>query len=270
MQLNQKSFKYLRFFLDSIILIATYLFSVYLLFLPKTINFTLKVQFIFVTLFFVWTISAVFTNLYDEFRSRNFTFEILSVGKNVFIQSVASIVVLFFVPEGNLNSEFIFVYPTFLFFTLLIEKLLLRKFLQSQRRKGRFTRNLLIVGAGKLAMNFYETLNNNPQFGYHAIGFLDDTNPSFLNGLYLGKIEDLDTILVKNEVTDVIIALAEESHLRLPEVIRTCENHTTRVKIIPDYFKFITSKYKLSMFGHHPIITIREDQINEPHWRIIK
>ncbi len=46
--------------------------------------------------------------------------------------------------------------------------------------------------------------------------------------------------------------------------------HTTRVKIIPDYFKFISNKYDISMFGQFPLIAVRDDRLNELHWRILK
>jgi putative colanic acid biosynthesis UDP-glucose lipid carrier transferase len=54
------------------------------------------------------------------------------------------------------------------------------------------------------------------------------------------------------------------------EVVRICNKHTTRVKIIPDYFKLVSSKYNISMFGPFPIISVREDKINEFHWRLLK
>jgi putative colanic acid biosynthesis UDP-glucose lipid carrier transferase len=56
----------------------------------------------------------------------------------------------------------------------------------------------------------------------------------------------------------------------LEEVINVCEKYTTRVKIIPDYFKFSSSKYNISMFGPFPVFSLREDRVNEIHWRLVK
>ncbi len=102
------------------------------------------------------------------------------------------------------------------------------------------------------------------------MGFLDDSEKKFLNGQYLGKIDELEKVLSRGTVDDVIIALPNYAMDRLENVIKTCERHTTRVRIIPDYFKFVSSKYNVSMFGRFPIITIREDRINELHWRMLK
>ncbi|HKJ82155.1 MAG TPA: exopolysaccharide biosynthesis polyprenyl glycosylphosphotransferase, partial [Ignavibacteriaceae bacterium] len=98
----------------------------------------------------------------------------------------------------------------------------------------------------------------------------DDNKKTFLNGQYLGKINELDGYLKTLKVDDIIIALPNDESDRIKEVINVCEKHTTRIKILPDYFNFISSKYKISMFGHFPIISVREDRINELHWRLLK
>ena len=99
---------------------------------------------------------------------------------------------------------------------------------------------------------------------------MDDQQKSFLNGKYLGKLSDLDFVLDNQRVDDVIIALPNYATEKLEEVISTCEKHTTRVKIIPDYFKFTSYKYSITMFDRFPIISVRNDKINEFHCRLIK
>lgn len=266
----QKSLRYIRLLLDIITILPAYLITVWIEFYPKSPVFSFKIFFILISLVLVWPTSAAFSDTYDEFRSRNFTFEIGAVVKNVFIQSIAAVVILFFAKHKRLDEAFIVIYPTLLFILLIANKMIVRKVLQLQRKKGMFLRNLLIVGTGELGMSFFDILQKNPQFGYNVVGFVDDKKNSELNGFYRGKIENLDEILSTSEINDVIIALQDYSANKLEEVIKTCENHTTRVKVIPDYFKFMSSKYKFSMFGRFPIVSVREDRLNEFHWRLLK
>lgn len=266
----QKSLRYIRLLLDISTIVPAYIITVWIEFYPKTPVFSYKVFFILISLILVWPASAAFSDAYDEFRSRNFTFEIGSVVKNVFIQSIAAVVILFFAKHKHLDEAFIVIYPTILFLLLLANKMIVRKILQLQRKKGMLLRNLLIVGTGELGMSFFDILQKNPQFGYKVVGFVDDKKNTVLNGLYRGNIENLDEILSSSEINDVIIALPDYSANKLEEVIKTCENHTIRVKVIPDYFKFMSSKYKFSMFGRFPIVSVREDKLNEFHWRVIK
>lgn len=266
----QKSLRYIRLLLDLLTIVPAYLISVWIEFYPKTPVFSYKIFFILIFLILIWLTSSTFSDAYDEFRSRNFTFEIGSLAKNVFIQSLSTVVILFFIKHKHLDESFIAIYPTFLFNFLLINKMAVRKILQMQRKKGFLLRNLIIVGTGELGKSFFDILQKNPQFGYKVVGFLDDKKQDILNGLYLGEITQLDEILASSNINDVIIALPDYSIKKLEEVIKTCENHTIRVKVIPDYFRFMSSKYKFSMFGRFPIVSIREDRLNEFHWQVFK
>ena len=72
------------------------------------------------------------------------------------------------------------------------------------------------------------------------------------------------------KVDDVIIALPNYASDTIESVVRTCERYTIRVRIIPDYFKFVSSKYNISLFGNFPVVSVREDKINDIHWRLLK
>jgi len=227
-------------------------------------------QVLLYSLIVMWLSSTKITGLYDEFRSSNFVYELIALIKNIFFQSLCAVVILFLLEKEILSKFFVIAYSTYVMLLLTFEKYLFRTLLQYLRKRGRNLRSILIVGAGDLGYNFCESINNNPHFGYKIIGFIDDENKTFLNGQYLGKINDLEKVLSEKSVDDVIVALPNYATHQLQKVIRTCEHHTTRIKIIPDYFKFLPGKYSASMFGKFPIISVREDRLNELQWRILK
>jgi putative colanic acid biosynthesis UDP-glucose lipid carrier transferase len=129
---------------------------------------------------------------------------------------------------------------------------------------------LLIIGAGNLGYKFSESIANKVHFGYNVIGFLDDEPKPYLDGKYLGNIDELNKVLSSKHVDDVIIALPNYAEEKFDGVLKICEKHTTRVKILPDYHKFISSKFGVSMFGQYPIISVRKEPINEIYWRALK
>ncbi|MCC6550249.1 MAG: exopolysaccharide biosynthesis polyprenyl glycosylphosphotransferase, partial [Ignavibacteriaceae bacterium] len=45
---------------------------------------------------------------------------------------------------------------------------------------------------------------------------------------------------------------------------------TTRVRIIPDVFRFSNGRFFMELFDKFPIITLQNEKINEFHWRISK
>jgi putative colanic acid biosynthesis UDP-glucose lipid carrier transferase len=115
---------------------------------------------------FNWLFIAHVLKVYDDFRSRNFSYEIIPFIKAVILQSIGLIVILFILKYSV--ARIAIVYFSALFVTLgIAQKFLVRRILDYLRRRGRNRRNLLIIGAGEVGKQFYETVVDNPHFGYN-------------------------------------------------------------------------------------------------------
>lgn len=268
MHLPQKSLRVIQYSLDFFSLQGSFMLAFFCC--ASSNEFTIKVQFIALLLIFNWFLFANIFKLYDEFRSRDFSFEIIAILKTISFQFISIVILIFLFNEYNLRRTFILVYSVSLTILIVTQKYVLRRYLNYLRTKGRNIRNLLIIGAGEVGQNFYESIKNNPHYGYRLIGFLDDSKKELLNGKYLGKIEMLETLFDKMRIDEVIIALPNYAIEKLEWVMATCNQHTTRVKIIPDYFKFLSERFEISTFGRFPVISVRTDKLNEFHWRLIK
>ncbi len=227
-------------------------------------------SFIFLCLLIIWFFSSRMTHLYDEFRARDYSFELIAVFKNVLIQVIGCILVLFIVKDTSLSRSFVLIYAAGLILALPIEGYALRKLLYFLRKRGRNLRHLLLVGAGEVGMSFYSTIVTNPHFGYRLVGFLDDQPKDTLNGQYLGPVHGLERVLAEKPVDDVVVALPTYATDRIDEIIKACSNYTTRVRIIPDYFRFVSDKFEISMFDRFPVISVRNIKLDEFHWYIVK
>jgi len=225
--------------------------------------FKFNEHYLLVALAAVWIYSSQVTGLYNEFRSRNFSDEIVIAIKNLLILTIAVIMILYTVREIKLTRMFAFSFSSLAFIVLLLEKMALRKVISFLRKKGRNIRHILIIGAGEVGKNFYDSIMSNPQFGYRLVGFIDDQPKAFLNGQYLGKISDLEKVLKSKMVNDAIVALPNYASDKIEGIINICENYTVRVKIIPDYFRFVSDKYEFTQFGRFPVISVRNEQIND-------
>jgi putative colanic acid biosysnthesis UDP-glucose lipid carrier transferase len=226
--------------------------------------------FFLLILMIIWVLSAHIIELYDEFRLKNFSFELIILIKNILVQSFSSIIIIFLINEVHFSRMFVVRYSFMLLILVGTEKYLIRTLLVNFRKKGMNLRNILIVGAGEVGQRFFETINDNPNFGYNTYGFLDDEKKDFLNSKYLGPINNLERIFAQVHVDDVIITLPNHAEDKIHQVISICENHAVRVRIIPDFFKFFSQKYNVSMFGRFPIISVRAEKLNEFQWRLMK
>ena len=271
MRNNYSRFIYLvRILADVTVIVVSYYLTVEFLITYTKYAFDTNAFFLLFFLLFIWMYSTKVTGLYDEFRGRYFSEEIVTIVKNVFILAISTIVILFLLKDKTLSRQFVVMFVGVTLIMLTSEKYLLRINLEHLRKKGRNLRHLLIIGAGNVGKNFYESIKDNPHFGFNIVGFVDDEKKTFLNGKYLGKIKDLDSVLDFRKVDDVIIALPNYASDTIESVVRTCERYTIRVRIIPDYFKFVSSKYNISLFGNFPVVSVREDKINDIHWRLLK
>lgn len=257
--------------IDIILVILIYYVSSYVSVVHVITNWNLSSVFLLFLLVFLWVLISVSVGLYDEFRARNFTYEVIALIKCIIPQGLLIIVFSFMFVEISISRIFLLIYLCLLLSVFLAEKYFVRTILQLLRTKGRNLRFILIVGAGEVGESFYSVIKENAQFGYHTIGFIDDHEKTMCNGLFLGKINKLDEILSTKIVDDVIIALPNYAEERIQWVVNTCAKYPIHVKIIPDYFKFaINSQYHISMFDRFPILSLREDKINKIHWRFLK
>jgi len=216
-----------------------------------------------------WFFTARTLKLYDEFRSRDSSFEIILFSKAIPLQAISFVLIIFLL-KYDIPRSIVLYYSIILLITGTISKYIIRRILNEFRQKGRNIRHLLIIGAGEVGRRFYDSVQKNPHFGYNVIGFLDDKKPLSMNGEYIGPISELNRLLSEIPIENVIIALPNYAYSKLEEVVRTCEKYTTRVKIIPDYFRFGSNKLNVSMFGPFPVLSVRQDRINEFIWRLIK
>lgn len=267
MQQAQRSLYLIRLLFDCLGIILSFAVSIIL----SASEASLLSGVILLCLFLInWALFANATGLYDEFRSRNFSYELISLIKTILTQSLFAIVILFFLRDPLLSRQFVIYYLFSLVIILSLEKFALRRTLNSLRRSGRNTRSMLIIGAGDVGKKFYDTIINHPHFGYRLVGFLDDQKQPWLNGQYLGTIDQLQPILESRRVDSVIVALPNYASEKLDQVINICQQYATHIRIIPDYFKYSASKYSITMFGSFPLVSVRTDRMNELHWRILK
>lgn len=219
-----------------------------------------------------WYFTSKSNQLYDEFRARGFVYEILRTFTNIFFQAIFAGLFLFGIKHPYYGREFVLVYVLLLSLMLPVEKFLYKKFLTLLRRNGRNLRNLVIVGAGKVGMDFYSLIKTNPHFGYNVVGFLDDEKKPYLNGQYLGTVKELEDLFKGNipQIDEVIIALPNSASQTINSIVDVASKEAVRIKIIPDYFQFLSSRGSIDMFATFPMITVRHEPLEELHSKIIK
>lgn len=267
MIVNKKSIYTSRLISDLVLLNLSFLLSA-ILAQPFEILLTRNYMFILLLLLnIVWFVNTNLSGFYSDFSTRSFSFQFFNIVKIVFYQIGLTVLFIFLTKENLFTRNFIVLYGLILTISVSLRTAIFKNVLLSLRRKGKNIRNLLIIGAGEVGKNFKDTINHNPDFGYHFIGFLDNT---IEDKEVIGNLNQLDETLKQNEIDEVVIALSSQPPELLDEIIRICNINAVRIHIIPDYFRFLSSRFHISSIGNFPIITARQEPLEEANRRFFK
>lgn len=268
--INKKSIYYLRLFTDLLLLIAAFLISAAA---AQSLEILMQRNYMFILLallIFLWYFTSNVVSFYEDFNTRYFSFQFINILKSVLTQAVAAVLFIFLTKEDLFTRNFILLYAMMLTLFISIRIPVLRYLLARIRGREGNIRNVVIVGGGETGKSFHEMILSHQEFGYNFSGYLDDTLKPEDDKKYLGSISNLNSILSAGNIDEVIIALSIYASNQLDEIIKICNRHAVRVHIIPDYFRFVSKKFRVSMIGNFPIITVRAEPLGEAHWRFLK
>ena len=104
----------------------------------------------------------------------------------------------------------------------------------------RRTKNAVIVGGGLRAARIREDLCSHPEWDYKFLGFIDPLGREIpgADDPLLGRISDLEEILMRQAIDEVIIALpAKTQYNAIERAISACERVGVQVQYFDDLFE---------------------------------
>jgi putative colanic acid biosynthesis UDP-glucose lipid carrier transferase len=189
--------------------------------------------------------------------------------KNAAVQILFVVLFVFYAKELLFTRNFTIFFGLFLILSVSVKHFLFQKILRNVRRHNKNARRAIIIGTGEVADKFKRMLTDNPEFGYRFVGFVSAEDRDEHEEV-IGEIDELQNVIVEQSITDAIIALPLEKFMLLDKAIKTCDNNAVNTFIIPDYFKFLSKRYRISLFGDFPIISVRTTPLEEAQSRFIK
>ncbi len=267
MIVNKKSIYTSRLLADLLILNLSFLLSAIIAQSFETLVARNYMFVLLVFLNFIWFINVNLSGFYLDFFTRSFSFQFFNILKLVFFQVGFTVLFIFLTKEDLFTRNFIVLYGVLLTLSISLRTAIFKNILISLRRKGKNIRKLLIVGAGEVGKSFKDTIVRNADFGYQFKGFLDNTINS---EEVIGSFDKLDETLKTLAIDEVVIALSSQPPELLDEIIRVCNINAVRIHIIPDYFRFLSSRFQISSIGNFPIITARQEPLEEANRRFLK
>jgi exopolysaccharide biosynthesis polyprenyl glycosylphosphotransferase len=195
-----------------------------------------------------------------------------------FVGTVIGVVMLFFVflLDDEINGYKQYYSSVFLLFAIhfsltFIPRLLIVSNIVARIHKRKAGFRTMIIGGSERAIDIYNEIEGLPKgTGNKFVGFIN------LNGVdrqlekkltYLGHIDDVEAILRKNEIEQVIIAVESVEHDKLRNVISRLEGGDVKIKILPDMYDILSGTVKMNNIFGALLIEVRTDVM--PIWQRI-
>ncbi len=264
---NQKVFNRLMVIIDAAITVASfmlaYFFKFYILHNGPGPGVLPAIEYFRLLIFIVPVYGLIYYScgVYAPKRTVRRRFEIFGIVKANTIGIMALIIALYLIiREINVSRSVMAFFYVFNIFITSCFRLALRKGLRTIRSKGYNLKHLLLVGYSRAAEEYIDRLTDNPQWGYAAVGILDNNIPAgtvYRGVKVLGSLGNLEIILPENKLDEIAITLSLKDYDYLETIVGICEKSGVHTKFIPDYNSLIPSKpYTEDLLGL-PVVNIR-------------
>ena len=278
---NQTKLNYLHVVLDALIIAVSYLLAWYVILgmerggvRPGTLAFEIYLRALVVIIPVYLILYAAF-GLYAPKRVQSRRVEFSRICK----ANILGLMMFTFVLFGGRNFRELGPYLdnfsarmiiAFFGINIVLETALrniLRSVLRTVRARGFNQKHILLVGFSAAAQGFIERVQQNPSWGYHIYGILDDDmrQGSTYHGVQvIGELSELRRILAENQLDEIAVTLPLDKYEYLKPVVNICEKSGVHTKFIPDYQNIIPTRPYTEDLEGLPVINIRHVPLTEP------
>jgi len=234
------------------------------LFILKIIPFGKPIQLgnyweVMVVIIFLWWWMFSLEGAYGSKRFTSLSQEIKTVFKTVFFGTLILLSGAFLFKIYFLARSLIVIFAGVNFSFLMLEKTAIYYIISDLRKKGYHKKAVIIIGTGKKAENFIESIKDDPSEGVEIVGFIGEKETNVGNRVYgaeiLGGFRDLKKLLHRHPVDEVVFALSKEN----PEIgamLRLCEEEGVTTSIITDFPVSAKTNVELRMAHNLPLLTL--------------
>jgi exopolysaccharide biosynthesis polyprenyl glycosylphosphotransferase len=217
--------------------------------------------------FFFYFIQGTYYDVRRQFRIKIFNLTTIA--------SILGTIILFFtlILDDNVRSYHDYYQLFFLLFgihfliTLLPRLLIVTLLIKNIRKKGGGFKTLFIGGNEK-ALELYQEISSHPKNVNEFVGFVNVNGKDKLLGTYvpyLGHEKDLETIILKNSIEEIIIAIEATDHDRLKNILLRIDDGYKRIKLLPDTFEILSGSIKMTNIFGVALVELIPDPM--PYWQ---
>lgn len=263
---NQRYFNRMHVVIDAVVIIVSYFLAWALRYAIFSAGAVQSVPFywymrLLIGIVPVYLILYYAFNLYTPKRVQGRRLELSNIVKANTVGMLLLICYIVVILREVNFARLMFLY--FYLINIIFEELVrigIRRILRKMRKSGFNLKHILLVGYSRSAEEYIKRIIQNPQWGYHITGILDDNveiGKEYKGIKVIGRVAELMTILPQNDLDEIAITLGLSEYDQLEEIVALCEKSGVHTKFIPDYQNIIPTKpYTEDLLGL-PVVNIR-------------
>ena len=224
---------------------------------------------VMVVIIFLWWWIFSLEGAYSSDRFTSLSEEVKTVFKTIFFGTLILLSGAFLLKIYFPARSLIVIFAGVNFFFLTLEKTTIYYLINYLKKKGYHRKPVIIVGTGRKAREFIDSVKDNSGEGLEIVGFVAGEGGKINDRIYgaeiLGGFQDLKEILHRHPV-DGVIFTEPEKKFEIGEMIRLCEEEGMTVSVIPDFPVGLKTHVQLRMVHNLPLLIL--SRVPHRPWRL--
>lgn len=214
-------------------------------------------------LILVWPVVGWASGLYVSRRTRSITSEVFDCFKVSLISFLVIVTFTYFVRDVRFSRGVLVLWSASSFALVSSVRVVSRGGLGILRAHGYNLRHVLVVGTGSLAQRVVHTVGQHQSLGLRVSGIiaLDEERErigDIVGGVPVaGTVSNLTKILSYGSIDQVLVALPIEQIGALKTLMQTLSQETVDVRVIPDFYQYMTLCGGVDEFAGMPLINLQ-------------
>lgn len=219
----------------------------------------------------LWVLVAVFFGEYTIYRVKKNEIILLDLLKTLAVHLLSFLSLAFLFNGSPFSTQFILTSYAIFSVSVSFWRFFAISGLKWYRAKGFNYRRVIILGAGPVGQAMRDFFESDFSHGYRFLGFFDDDPAKYASDQpVMGTIDESKKFAIENNVEEVYCALPDSAGDKVRDIIKFCDKSLIRVKIIPDFMRYIPKKVNIDFYGSIPVILIRKEPLEKTYNRLAK
>jgi len=214
-------------------------------------------------------IAGNYSNVFKRHRLRDF-------GETLMLSLLGSVLLFFSLLINDEYASYQGYYLAFFslfgfhFLLTLIPRLIITSRIVKKIHNGIIGFPTLIIGGDENALSIYDeitNLKNSPGYDFKGFVSTNGVDRSLLEApiTYYGKYEEVRTVIEKEQIEEVIIAIESSEHKNLKQIVDDLSDLNISIKLIPDMYDIMSGSVKMTSIFGALLIEVNRDRM--PVWQ---